>query len=205
MLWVRNLVLGAGCCRSPHGAEPSASPVHVTARWTAWDHANLDEARITMSDDGWQAKGEIAAEPGERPWCKYAVACDDKMRARQVKVDLGDGRSVRLESDGEGNWTKDGAPAPILNDAIDVDLSGTPLTNTLPIVRLGLRIGSVARITCAYVDLASIAVRAEVQQYARLGERRYHFQAPAHGFARDIEVDANALVVSYPGLFRRVA
>ncbi|MEA3167022.1 MAG: uncharacterized protein QOJ26_1906, partial [Thermoplasmata archaeon] len=55
-----------------------------------------------------------------------------------------------------------------------------------------------------YVDLPSLAVKPDLQRYTRLSERRYLFESPASGFARDIDVDDDGLVVTYPGLFRRV-
>jgi hypothetical protein len=174
------------------------------ARWCAWDDSGLDECRFTAAALGLVLKGEISAEPGDRPWCRYAIACGPDGRTRSVSVDLADGRPLRLASDGAGAWTRDGQPAPDLAGAVDVDLSGTPATNSLPIRRLGLRIGDRARIAVAYVDLPSLAVRLEAQRYTRLSEGRYHFESAAHGFARDIEVDGDGLVVSYPGLFRRV-
>lgn len=176
----------------------------IVARWCAWDQSGLEEARITFDDAGMRAKGEISAEAGERPWCRYVVEADPAWRTRVVRVELADGRRVDLASDGQGAWTRDGQPAPGLQGAIDVDLSGTPLTNVLPVRRLHLGIGDRARITCAYVDLPSLDVRPEGQRYTRLASQRYHFEAAAHGFARDIDVDDDGLVVSYPGLFRRV-
>lgn len=175
-----------------------------TARWSAWDGSGLEVARIAIGPQGVQAVGEIAAEPGERPWAQYAIACDAAWRPLDVRIQLTDGRSLVLGSDGAGNWTRDGKPAPDLAGATDVDLSGTPLTNTLPIRRLGLGIGDRARIACVYVDLPSLAARLDPQRYTRLAVQRYHFESPASGFARDIDVDDDGLVVSYPGMFRRV-
>ncbi|HUR24560.1 MAG TPA: putative glycolipid-binding domain-containing protein [Candidatus Thermoplasmatota archaeon] len=178
--------------------------LHRTARWSAWDHSGLEVARLSMNRDGVQLIGELSAEAGERAWAQYAIACDASWRTLDVRIQLADGRSLALASDGAGSWTRDGQPAPELAGAIDVDLSGTPLTNTLPIRRLALGIGSRARITCAYVDLPSLAVWLDPQRYTRLSERRYQFESPATGFARDIDVDEDGLVVTYPGLFRRV-
>lgn len=178
--------------------------MNTTARWSAWDGQGLEEVRIAHSEAGWTAKGEIAAEPGERPWCRYTITADAAFRTRSVTIDLADGRRFALASDGAGDWTRDGQPAPDLAGAIDIDLSGTPVTNTLPIRRLALRIGDRARLTCVYVDLPTMAIRLEGQRYARLAASKYHFESAAHGFARDIEVDDDGLVVTYPGLFRRV-
>lgn len=177
---------------------------HRTARWSAWDGSGLEVVRLEVGAHGVRAAGEIAAEPGERPWAQYAVACDASWRTLDVRVLLMDGRSLVLGSDGAGTWTRDGKPMPDLAGAVDVDLSGTPLTNTLPIRRLGLGLGDRARIGCAYVDLPSLAVRLDPQRYTRLAGHRYHVESPASGFARDIDVDDDGLVVSYPGLFRRV-
>src|SRR5687767_6871699 len=111
-----------------------------TARWSAWDGSGLEVARLSAGPQGVRAAGEISAEPGERPWAQYAVACDAAWRTLDVRVQLGDGRALALASDGAGSWTRDGKPAPELAGAVDVDLSGTPLTNTLPIRRLSLGI-----------------------------------------------------------------
>lgn len=178
--------------------------MRLTARWSAWDGSGLEVARLSAGPQGVQAAGEISAEPGERPWAQYALACDAAWRTLDVRVQLGDGRALELASDGAGSWTRGGGPAPELAGAVDADLSGTPLINTLPIRRLGLGIGDRARIACAYVDLPSLAVRLDPQRYTRLAGRRYRFESPASGFARDIEVDEDGLVVTYPGMFRRV-
>lgn len=180
------------------------APVQRTARWAAWDGSGLEVARLSIGPGLVQLVGEISAEPGERPWAQYAIACDAAWRTLDVRIQLVDGRSLTLGSDGAGAWTHDGRPAPGLAGAVDVDLSGTPMTNTLPIRRLALGIGSRARIAATYVDLPSLAVSLDPQRYTRLSERRYHFESPATGFARDIDVDEDGLVVSYPGLFRRV-
>lgn len=176
----------------------------LRARWSAWDGSGLEEARLDVVPSGALARGEIAAEPGDKPWATYRIECDPAWRTRVVAVDLADGRRLRLVSDGEGLWSRDGVKEPSLQGCIDVDLSGTPLTNTLPLRRLGLGIGDRARLSCAYVDLPSLRVSLDPQRYTRLTASRYLFESPASGFARDLDVDDEGLVVTYPGLFRRV-
>ncbi len=124
---------------------------------------------------------------------------------------VGRGRSCRRRRpdrsiDDDGNWRKDGKqPLPHLNGAIDVDITATPFTNTLPIRRLGLEAGQSADIVVAYIDVPSLTVTADPQRYTCLEPmRRYRFESQGGDFVRDIEVDEHGLVVLYPGLFKRV-
>ncbi len=60
-------------------------------------------------------------------------------------------------SDGHGHWRKaDGTALPQFDGCVDIDLAGTPFTNTLPIRRLGLtRQSGTARLNMLYVPFAA--------------------------------------------------
>jgi hypothetical protein len=101
---------------------------------------------------------------------------------------------------------------PELEGCVDVDISATPFTNTLPIRRLGLEPGESAELRVAYVDVPELAVGPARQRYEYLEERAggglYRFEAPPiealpSGFTAQIPVDVDGLVIDYPGLFRR--
>ena len=98
------------------------------------------------------------------------------------------------------------AVLPKLRGAIDVDISATPFTNTLPIRRLSMRLGQSEEILAVYVQVPSLAVSTDRQRYTCLeAGKRYRYESVDSDFTRDIEVDEHGLVVNYPGLFRRVA
>jgi hypothetical protein len=88
-----------------------------------------------------------------------------------------------------------------------VDVAETPFTNTLPIRRLRLSPGESAEIAVAYFDGAELQPWPEPQRYTRLqkGEEGelYRIESLDGGFTADLAVDADGLVVDYPGLFRR--
>jgi hypothetical protein len=115
-------------------------------------------------------------------------------------------QSLSLVSDGAGNWRYgSGEPLPELVGALDVDLTATPFTNTLPIRRLRLKAGESAEIRAAYIRFPDLAVMPDRQRYTCLeAGRLYRYEAVDGDFSRDIEVDDNGLVVTYPGLFRRI-
>jgi hypothetical protein len=86
-----------------------------------------------------------------------------------------------------------------------VDLSITPFTNTLPIRRLSLPTGQTAEILAVYIQLPSLAITTDRQRYTCLeAGKRYRYESVDSDFTRDVEVDEHGLVVTYPGLFRRV-
>ena len=114
------------------------------------------------------------------------------------------GSSSRATAPGGGPIPPE-RPAPTSPAPIDVDLSATPFTNTLPIRRLGLRGGQAETIRVVYVRFPGLEVTLERQRYTCLEPgRRYRYESVDSDFTREIEVDPDGLVVTYPGLFRRV-
>ena len=99
-------------------------------------------ARVVM-----QSEGEIRAtsvvigeHEGVAYGARYELVCDEQL-AHPLAVDRMHATAARcsLESDGEGRWTDAaGKPLPALDGCIDIDLSASPLTNTLPVRRCGI-------------------------------------------------------------------
>ena len=114
-----------------------------------------------------------------------------------------------MTADGEGRWfDASGAAVPALDGCVDVDITATPLTNTLPIRRLSLEQGESADIKVAYVTIPGLRVTPDEQRYTRLPTDadggRYRFEQAGAGFTAVLQVDADGLVDDYPGLFERV-
>ena len=88
---------------------------------------------------------------------------------------------------------------------MDVDITATPFTNTLPIRRLGLGAGAAADITTVYITVPDLTITTDPQRYTCLEPNRsYIYESRDSDFRRQIETDERGLVLTYPGLFRRV-
>lgn len=78
-----------------------------------------------------------------------------------------------------------------------------------PIKRLDLSPGEAAEITVAYLDGTKLQPWPEPQRYTCLEKGEvgglYRFLSLDGGFTADLPVDADGLVVDYPGLFKRTA
>jgi hypothetical protein len=116
-------------------------------------------------------------------------------------------RSLLLEHDGAGAWRVDGVDVPALDGALDCDLGFSPLTNLMPVRRLGLheRPGS-HDFMMAWVDVPTLEVVPYGQRYEHvaLGRVRFVSLERHEDFTSELELDADGLVERYPGLAERV-
>lgn len=154
--------------------------------------------------------GEVVVDQRERYSCRFTVHTDLAWTTRTARVDVIDARGAHvLElANRAGQWTVNGDTAPELEGCVDVDVAAAPLTNTLPIRRLGLEPGEHRDIHVAWVDVPGLKVTRMRQRYTRLfpsdGTDRYQYRDSGFG-EFDLTVDRNGLVVDYERLARRIA
>ena len=173
--------------------------------WTALPWSSVEHVTIA-DEDSWTADGAmVAVFDGHAVRLTYRLQVDATGATRALDLaDAVGGATLTLRGDGHGRWRDaDGAPVPELDDCIDVDISTTPLTNTLPVRRLRLAPGESAEIQVAYVDVPSLAVRPVAQSYRRIDERSYRYASGS--FSADVVFDEHELVTDYVGLWHRVA
>jgi uncharacterized protein len=90
-------------------------------------------------------------------------------------------------------------------------VSTTPFTNTLPIRRLDLGQEESSGIAVVYVDVPNLRLDTSRQRYTCLersaggGLYKYEDEGSFRGFTADLPVDADGLVLDYPGIFRRMS
>src|SRR5258708_13894080 len=144
-----------------------------------------------------------------RSW--YEMVCDTNWKVRELGLILlsSRSRSIKIRSDGEGHWTTiSGEPVSSLDGCIDVDISVTPFTNTLPIRRLALSPGQSAELQVVYVTIPEMELKPARQRYTCLDLSAqggiYRYEGLASGFTTEFPVDKDGLVIDYPGLWKRV-
>ena len=124
-----------------------------------------------------------------------------------VSLDLTrlDGGRLGLRADGRGSWRSEhGTALPRLEGCIDIDLSASPFTNSLPIRRADLVIGEARRFRMALVDFETLAVTPHEQIYTRIDTNHIAYQSATSGFSATLETDDDGIVTAYPGLFQRM-
>ncbi|RBO96918.1 putative glycolipid-binding domain-containing protein [Nocardia puris] len=166
--------------------------------WHGVETPSTERLRLTAAD---RIDVRSTVEVGDQRY-DYAVELDSEWVFRALTIRTRDGRGLLLRRDTDGAWFADDEPRPDLAGAVDIDLSFSPFTNTLPIRRLNLPPRSSAEIVTAYVESPSLRVLPDPQRYTRLAPDTYLYESLDSDFTRRITVDPNGFVVDYPGLFR---
>ena len=112
-------------------------PAESHVRWRRLDVPGTEEARVVRTAGGWRLTGEVRVEEGGPA------------------------------GDGEGRWSRDAAPLPGVEGALDVDLGFTPATNTLPIRRLALAVGETRPVRSAWLRFPGLRLEPLEQTYTR--------------------------------------
>ncbi len=148
---------------------------------------------------GWSLTGTLARRVKEGTMAaNYSIRTDLGWRTREAHVEcLLNGRhtEVRLEVR-RGRWFVDGRERDDLKGCLDVDISATPVTNTLPIKRTGLAVGEKVDVTAAWVRFPALDVSGLHQSYERTGASRYVYRS-SNGFKAELVTDGFGLVKKY--------
>ena len=189
----------------------SPADLDRTVRWTPIGGSGFEHLQLRAEEGGYVARSIVLGiDDTETPFrLQYKIKTDQAWRARKVWVRAATpfGESAQtLRSDGQGNWrNEDGTELPALRDCIDVDITATPFTNTLPINRLRLTPGQSVDIRVVYLTAPGLDISVSAQRYSRRGpDSDVFFESPAHDFAALLPIDGDGLVLDYPELFQRV-
>jgi uncharacterized protein len=173
--------------------------------WAALQWPGLEHVVVSEDEDGCQAAGRLIMAESGLVSVRYSLTCGPDWRFRTVTVSVTSAagrRALTLARQPDGGWLADGQPRPDLAGCDDIDINCTPLTNTLPIRRLGWAAGQAYDIDVAYVSVPELEVRRAGQRYTRLGDAAFRYESGS--FRADLGVDADGFVIDYPGIWRRL-
>jgi hypothetical protein len=183
-----------------------------TVQWRSVDEPWVERCTLLRGEGrpsaAWILDGTVLGTTEREPFdVRYQVFCHENWATTEVVVTALTGtrlREIELVREGE-RWLVDAAETPELRGSTDIDLGFTPATNTLPIRRLGLKVGESSEIRTAWVRFPELTAEPFPQRYTRLPGRRYLYESLTSDFKAELEVDEFGLVVDYRGVWERVA
>lgn len=186
-------------------AQPRRSIV-----WEWCDRPGLEHLLLDLADDGSsRADGLVmVALSGKLLRLRYAIECGAQWRFRTATIVAesdGETRQRRIERGEDGGWTVDGAARPDLASCSDIDIMGTPFTNTMPICRLTLPPEEPVALSVVYVRVPDLAISVAAQDYTRRGGASggFRYRSLGSDFTAELSVDRDGIVVDYGAIWRR--
>jgi len=177
--------------------------------WTGQDYNSVEKCLLTSTSTGNGANAVIKGVWENEPYVvEYMVQTNANWETIAFKIKsnfAGANYELDFLSDGKGRWTTGGIHDAAFDNCIDIDISLTPFTNTLPMKRLHLAKNERRRITVLYIDVAAQQTRRIDQFYTKLSQTVYKYENASNDFKSVITVDDEGLVVAYPNHFMRTA
>lgn len=184
--------------------------------WQGVGAPRLESVRLLVADNRLKASGRIiaAASDDEPAFSASLEATTDQSGAfgrlliRSTTAE--DECQISVTRTKDGLWLVDrgqGSERAAFGGALDVDVAGAVLFNSLPIRRLGLHKESGRHeLPVVYVSLPDLAVRVSQQTYTTVsvGEETSVVNYADETFSADLTVDSNGFVIDYPELARRI-
>lgn len=177
-----------------------------TIIWQSAFLSSLEYCLVQENRYGWEAAGKVI-QAGETPFlAEYWIGCDERGLTRRVYVSVTQGERssvLVMLATADGRWKVNGQDRPDLSGCPDVDLGVSPLTNSLPILRLQLNEGQSSEVCAAWVRFPELTVEILRQRYTRLSADHYRYDSLESGFTAELEVDPHGLVVRYGDIWQR--
>ena len=180
-------------------------------RWKRTDVLGLSLGRVVEHDDDVVLSGrELVVDPDYAVSFTLVVGTEWESESLDAEVFDGNGtKSLSLIRSEDGGWRVGLDAIPDSAQCDDVDIASTPLTNTPPLVRLGLAVGESAEVPVLWVRIPELVVEVVSQRYERLqpgdGLDRYRFSfVEADAPVYPLTVDDDGLVIDYGGFATRL-
>lgn len=179
-----------------------------THMWRSLRTEGYERGELLKRGENWVLRGTILRISENGPAeVRYKIISDQSWSTTAAQIiccdDLGQ-RELRIVRE-HNRWYANQELLSLPSDCVDVDLAWSPSTNTLPIRRLGLNIGSGSGpLTAAWIRLPELIVEPLQQTYQRTSQTTYTYSSRGGSFKTSLTVDKNGLIVLYQGVWDRV-
>jgi hypothetical protein len=182
------------------GAENK--PMNASDSVTTAVPSILSAVELRWENEGWTAEGTLGSDDAQ-----FVLRLSAGWTVQQCLLfrDLDD-PDLWLGTDSHGRWGEmNGAHRTELDGCTDIDFVNTPFTNCIPIRRLPLHVGHSAAISVAVIDIETLGIKKQTQQYTKVSPNTWRYFSVASNCEVEANVDEFGFVVDEPHRFRRIA
>ncbi len=148
--------------------------------WKNEEQFGCEHFNMIVEEKSYSAKGTIIYVDGRTSNAhivEYKIDLDANWFTKKLRIVMDDHNSLNLMSDGKGTWfDKDGKVIDKLKGAIDIDISATPFSKSLPINRIDWFLNQQEHFEMVYISIPSLEIKKIPQFYKYIrttGNLRY--------------------------------
>jgi len=173
--------------------------------WDRLDEKTIEYCRVTYAELI-SVNSDITGIVDDSPFhVNYNLIINNDWQIYSFSIKAWTGKEIniflkRINSFDEKSfvWSDEaGNLYPDFNECLDIDISLTPLTNTLPIRRLSPGKNQPAIIDVLYVEMPSGNLKHVKQRYTNLGKNTYLYESLDSDFKSEININENGFVTQY--------
>lgn len=167
---------------------------------------SMEVFTLEYNDQGLVAGGIINdVLIGKELGIRYKIIMDALWKISEVNISSVSNLDLWLQfkSDGKGQWLNGlGQHLPELDGCLDVDISATPFTNSIPIQKMDNR--KKKRFKVLYINAEDFSFDVVEQVYTNMGAGKYRYENMKNKFSIELNMDDYGLLEEYPGYFKTV-
>ena len=184
--------------------QPLSSSGHSVSWQTVNSAKQPHQSTVALrwENEGWTAEGTLGLDSAQ-----FVLRLSAGWTVQQCLLfrDLED-PDLWLGTDSHGRWGEmNGAHRTELDGCTDIDFFNTPFTNCIPIRRLPLLVGHSATISVAVIDIETLGITKQTQQYTKVSPNTWRYFSVALNREVEANVDEFGFILDEPDRFQRVA
>jgi uncharacterized protein len=159
------------------------------------------QVKLRWENEGWTAEGTLGSDNAQ-----FVLRLSAGWTVQQCLLfrDLED-PDLWLGTDSHGRWGEmNGAHRTELDGCTDIDFVNTPFTNCIPIRRLPLLVGHSATISVAVINIETLGITKQTQQYTKVSPNTWRYFSVAANCEVEANVDEFGFVLDEPNRFQRI-
>ncbi|WP_158290385.1 putative glycolipid-binding domain-containing protein [Halobacillus salinus] len=176
--------------------------------WERKEHTGAEFLSITQNDSNIIAEGVVLFTTEVDAYkFAYKVVTDSRWFTKSIEIiNLELNEKFCLHSNLKGKWYVNNNELSDMDGMIDIDISVTPFSNTLPINRFKWEQGQERNFNMLYIDVPSLELMKLEQIYKFKGSTEdgsRKFQYKCRNYETVVTVDQDGLIIEYPEAFIR--
>jgi hypothetical protein len=173
-------------------------------KWKGLKYQTQEDCILRETDDGVEVISVITGTIENKSLkLKYRILANKQWETYLLDLHVvlnGNERTLFLEKK-EGFWLVNNVVGHRLDACVDIDISLTPFTNTLPIRRLVYNGHLRNEIEVVYIDIIANRIMPVTQYYTKISDSVYLYENEKTTFKAELKTDSHGLVIEYPNLF----